>query len=364
MNTKEAVFFDEMDDNELIRLEQHLQAIYTNDVLPAYPTWHQLRTSRAFTAPDKQRITALRWIRPVPSNPKRIALIMALLALLVVLTAATVGGVILHLAQAEPGTQSLAQQGLFTAVSQSKTIDGFTLTIETAYADANRAILGIMIKQPDLSSYGYGGQWNIGQIKLTTLDGTDLPPTGLVMDSAASGGSPTGSLMSFDSENILGNPHSLQLRAAINYMCYQFNDSECSPKALAISKQLNWTFHFSVPFHSGRIAQIHQTATADGKALTLERVVVTPSETRAYISGLRYEDLVYSHSVLTVGEKTYDASAAEAVGGVSDDGAGLTTTRLYIDFAYPLFAKHGTWNLSIKAFPKESGSWTFQFRVP
>jgi hypothetical protein len=71
------------------------------------------------------------------------------------------------------------------------------------------------------------------------------------------------------------------------------------------------------------MAQIHQTATADGKALTLERVVVTPSETLAYISGLRYEDPVYSHSVLTVRGKIYDAYAAEAVGGVSDDGAGL-----------------------------------------
>lgn len=368
MNTKEVVFSPEMADPELAQLEQHLQAIYTNDVFPAYPTWHQLRAGRALAASSKRRVTALRWIRPVSSSPRRFSLIMASVVLLVVLTAATTAGILWSLAQGEPGTQSLAQQGLFTAVSQSKTIDGFTITIETAYVDANRAILGITIKQPDLSGYGKGGQWNFGQIKLTTSNGIDLPATGLVMDSAAGGGSPTGSLMSFDAENILGNPHSLQLRANINYMCYQYNDSACSQKALAVSKQLNWAFQFSVPFHAGRIAQIHQSMTVNGKTVTLERVVVTPSETRAYISGLRYEDLVNGHSSLTIGEKTYDTYAAEPVGGLSDDGTGLTTTRLYLDFTYPLFAKHGTWNLSIgmgiTGAGKAPGPWTFQFQVP
>ena len=95
----------------------------------------------------------------------------------------------MHLAQGEAGTQSLTQQGLFTSVAQSKTIDGFTITVATAYADANRAILGITIKQPDLSEYGNGGKWDFGQIKLITSDGSELPPTGLIPQLSASAGS-------------------------------------------------------------------------------------------------------------------------------------------------------------------------------
>jgi hypothetical protein len=44
-----------------------------------------------------------------------------------------------------------------------------------------------------------------------------------------------------------------------------------------------FTFDFSVPFTPGRVADMNQTVEAAGVAMRLQRVVVTPSETRAIL---------------------------------------------------------------------------------
>jgi Domain of unknown function (DUF4179) len=178
MSTTQSSDFANHPDPELEELEGHLQAIYTDRPIPEYPSWSQLRAEHASVVADKRWVPILRWIRLRPFQSYRFAPLLAMTAVLLVVTAAAYGGTSLilnRLAQDEPGTKSLTQQGLFTMINQSKTIDGFTMTLEEAYADANRAVLGIVVKKPDVTSLGQGGIWVFGQMNLRATSGVILP---------------------------------------------------------------------------------------------------------------------------------------------------------------------------------------------
>jgi len=43
--------------------------------------------------------------------------------------------------------------------------------------------------------------------------------------------------------------------------------NNCSQKASHIAKDVSWTFDFSVPFHQGRVINVHQSATDHGVVL-------------------------------------------------------------------------------------------------
>jgi hypothetical protein len=110
--------------------------------------------------------------------------------------------------------------------------------------------------------------------------------------------------------------------------------------------------------------------------MTLERVVVTPSETCAYITGLSYgyTDDRFSFSSLTIPGKTYAENDTLPLGGWTDQGFSQGT-EWYVSFFEPLFDQHGTWTLSVKVWESGTGGackcegtlkglWTFQFVVP
>jgi hypothetical protein len=376
MSTSKPSDFADHTDPELEEFEGHLLAIYTARTIPEYPTWSQLRAEHAAVAADKRWAPILRWVRPRPFRSHRFAPLPALLALLLVATAAAYGGrslILNQLAQGEPGTKSLTQQALFTPIHQSKTIDGFTASLEEAYADANRAVLGIVVKKPDLTSWGQGGSWTFRQMNLKTTSGVILPAGYFFLNDEAfnQGESPTETFASFDAETIQGTPGTLHLQVDITYGCSGTSTSPCSEKALSVSQDLNWSFQFDVPFHPGRVANLHQAITHAGTTMTLERVVVTPSESRAYLTGLSYTD--DSFSTLTIAGKTYVVGDVLPVGGFA---VGVPqSTEVYVSFYVPLFDQHGTWTLSVKIWvPGVGGAcqcegtlkglWSFQFVVP
>lgn len=381
MRTNKSAGFADHTDPELAQLEEGLRTIYTARTRPDYPTWSQLQAKHAASEGGNQRETVLRWVRPLPVRSRRWAPILAALALLLVLTAGAYAGarlILNQLAQSEPATHNLVTHGQFTALNQSTTIDGFTMTLEEAYADANRAILGIVVTKPNLAPLGTGGVWSFEQMRLQTANGV-LLPAGFFMlndDTVKLGGSPSATFMSFDAENIQGAPSTLHLQAKITYRCFQTDSSSCSEKALSVANDLNWSFQFDVPFHPGRVASLQQSVTRAGATMTLERVVVTPSETRAYITGLSYgyTDGRSFFSRLALAGKTYTANNAVPVGGWTDQGFSQGT-EWSVSFYEPLFAQHGAWTLSVQVWERgtggackcegtPAGTWTFQFVVP
>ena len=109
---------------------------------------------------------------------------------------------------------------------------------------------------------------------------------------------------------------------------------------------------------------------SNGKTLTLERVVITPSETRFYLHGISYFDFTAmqphmsgsSVTTLTIGDLTYTLGGPTAIGDPTDvrNPHKLDTS---ISALEPLAnSKHGTWTLHIPDTTKGPG-WIFQFSL-
>lgn len=180
----------------------------------------------------------------------------------------------------------ISQANLWQPIDQSQTIDGFTVTVRRAYADANRVIIAYTIEMPP--EYG-PFDITAREMRLTTADGTELPwpqyGVGYVF-----GDSNIGSMYSFDAAAIQGAPAELTLHLTMRDVMAVRKDTPLPEPGTTMVDRLPhitipgpFEFDFTVPFIAGRVAELNQTVTANGVPLTLERVVVTPSETRTIV---------------------------------------------------------------------------------
>ena len=371
MNTSDELF-----DPALEPYAKRLEKIYTGSVLPANLTWHDLRTRHAQASFPGRRVTALHWVGVLPMHrmPKRVALIMAALALVIIATGfayatGLFSPLLTHDLQSYAGTNSVLANKEFVRINQSKTIDGFTLTLEAAYADANNVVLGYSIKMP-AEFKNDGHWWAFGIDSLRTTSGLVLPGLSSVGVRAGT------NVISYDAGVIQGGPATLHLHTEITFGCDSSRDANgqvntCSQKASHISKDLSWAFDFSVPFHQGRVIYVHQSATDHGVTATLDRVVLTDSGTRVYLSGPPYgqHGQIYDSyfATLSIDHQSY---------GMYIDNQGSSPESFFIIFDDVLLSKHGWWVLdvqqSVMSFSSqgqpphmsEGGHWVIHFQVP
>lgn len=209
--------------------------------------------------------------------------------------------------------------------------------------------------------------------------------------------------MSFDSAGVTGNPKELQLRLeasgveaferigpkptvqplrrdppvdAILVAPTAVPDS--SVRTIRGSGPLE--FRLTVPFVPGRVAEVNRTVTAQGIPVTLEKVVVTPTETRAYLRFSPPADIPPEHwsPIASLSVAGWDSSEGERGmqgGGPSSDGA------YRYSFSSPLYDKRGEWTLTVKELvgidprrfepekgivpqTRVAGPWVFRFTVP
>jgi hypothetical protein len=210
------------------------------------------------------------------------------------------------------------QQLQYSDFHQSKSIDGYTLSLDKVYADANLVIVGYTATAP--TGQNPMLEFDMGNAKLSTEQGLNLPNAGGVETGPIAG--INGNVFVFDASPIHGTPTSLNLQLAIHY---------------GTKVQGSLTFDFSVPFHPGRIVNVNQSVTANGKTITLERIVISPSETRLYIQGLYYSPLTAFITELSVENHVFEPN-----GGY--DGPGTWK----IDFNNPLFEDQGVWTVTIR----------------
>jgi len=360
----------------LARYTQTLESLYTNTDVPPTLTWADVQTRRSLqsTARSERRVTASVWVRLSPFSTKRIAVIFAAVLLLIIMsgTVLAAGGfdaLLRSLARNEHGTSYLLTKDQFTSLNQTKRTGALTGTLEAAYADANRVLLGISIDHSKLPSAGTGGEWTLVPESLTTSDGINLPSLGMYYQVDSKD---MGSLMSYDASQIQGNPASLHIHAVFSYYCSDLNDGKCSPQARIHNgaNPFRLVYDFTIPFHPGRVVTVQQTVASNGKPLTLERIVIAPSETRIYLDGLSYFDITAMRShmsgnsdiTLTTGEQTYPHLGPTAIGDPTD-GRNPHKLDTYISVLEPLAnGKHGTWTLHIPDTMKGPG-WIFRFSV-
>ncbi len=423
MDTKDRyadIFDEELDDSSEQQIEQ-IAALYRANEPPIQLSWtrFQLQMRQKNLVSQKQHRRTLNWVRPRAHTPRRMVLAMGLLIFLLLLSGfayATINlGVLGSIFNAEPASQQLLQDKQFTTLQQNRAVDGYKVTLDKAYADANRIILGFIVTDPLGIKQPSGHTifpYNLDAITLKTQQGQVLPLMGTqgAVDTSNPLAGKEGLAMAFNANDIQGNPARLSLNLTIGV--------ECDP---AICKH-TLAYSFALPFHAGRIIPLHQTVTANGHALTLEQVVVTPSETRLFIHWQKgdlqppafalpggppgpatYTDTIYdlqlsangqTYRICQVGEGAacrtgfgpgpYAANMSPSIIATGESFISpnlLNGDQQTIGFSLfqPLYNQHGTWTLTITKFgmpmnrngstapPSKDNSaepWIFTFNVP
>lgn len=264
----------------------------------------------------------------------------------------------------DAGTQQILNSGLATPLNLTETENGYTVVLQRAYADANRVVIGYTIRGPGGRALSDTQEASLrdslrdasGNV-LLPLGGGDFAPGGAALDN-------------FDASGIPDNTKSLALDLTIPQPTVLASGNPgTSPPVTGSS----FSFHFTVPFRGGRVATPNQTVTAGGTPVTLERVVISPTEARMYLQGLGGTGV---YPDLTVGG--WD-SAKVSLPGWQPTEAGWINWDVWMmpdgttvaDFPAALMDKHGEWTLSIKAGPATAdgrqvtgGPWVFHFVVP
>ena len=283
----------------------------------------------------------------------------------------------------DPAGAGVVGGNLARPLDLMQTVDGVTITLERAYADANRVVLAYSLQAAD--PRGTTGGWDaLAHMALSDTAGRAYPMLRGQEDRRQPLGPPTQplvALVSFDASALPPDAGTVTFHLSISHVgAYRPGmpaEKRPIPDPLLVQVPGPWAFTFALPVAPARIAQVQKTATAGGVGLTLERVVATPSETRVYLrlpsrpgeaidarrDALR---LVVGGTVWRAGEDPdhldYGRRTAEGLyaysfpGSLDDRGGGWTLTvqalRSGVD------GKGGVWDWH------QSGPWVFRFAVP
>ncbi len=357
----------EPSDAETQAVIEQLDAVYTTPAPPPHLTLAaalELRAGAAQgerSARQKPRVRLVRWVlapRPLAQRLAGVAIAMLLALVLTVGSSYAVGTILDRVLHFEPGTEQIELKNLYQNINQSQTMQGFTLTVAQGYADSNRVIVTFTVEKPAGHTYNHASPLGAA---LTTRDGLALP--GYSGNGYGNRAGDDAYASFFDAAGISGNPQALHLHLAVQGLdVAQQDGNDSTLRQFQIAEP--GSFDFSLTFHPGRIANVHQTVTVGGTAVTLERVVVTLSETRIYLHGIDVEGLV---SMLSVDGWDSEHGHVGPIGSFASGGQAV------VFFSASLFDKHGEWTLTVQtaggsanvsAPSAGNGSWTFHFVVP
>lgn len=342
--------------------------------------------------------------RPRLRPATRLGWAVLVLGLFLTLGAAAyaVGPVIGRLLQFSSGWQHVAEARLAQEVHLSQTIGDWTVTLERVYADANQILIAYTVSGPpgqnlseratltDRQGRRFPEMAGAGVTGASELLGVRLPPGQGAFISA------------FDASAVQGQPAKLDLHLEIALgMLVPVSDAQpalplspgpvaawsmtertveppTSTVVIAPAVQLReepltgpFTFDFSVPFIPGRVALVQESARVAGVTVKLERVVVTPAETRAILC---FEP--------PTGESEHWVPVATLEVGDGREANSNTISTVSREagcyrysFIAPLADWHGEWKLMVTELvgmdpsrPGEQtriqGPWTFTFHVP
>jgi hypothetical protein len=355
---------------------------------------HETNREATETHGARRRLSLRRLIPQVLVPATRLGWASLILALLLILSAAAyaLAPAVGQLFQQEPGLQHVEQANLVQELDLSQTVNDVTVTLEQAYADANRIVVGYTIKDPD------GQRYDVHHLTLTDAAGAVFPGTiglGVTGRSDIFGIQlPPGEgsyVNCFDAAVVEGTPAELDLRLVVEVRERVLPtdmpgtspapagspaeppepmvvELEPMPQGAIVG---TFTFDFSMPFIPGRVTEVNQTVEAAGVAVRLERVVVTSSETRAYLCfdapgevETRWTPIALLKAPGDEKSQNYFAYSVNAASPVYACG-----------FLAPLYDRRGEWTLTVTELvgtelvpPHEdvrlAGPWVFRFRVP
>jgi hypothetical protein len=195
--------------------------------------------------------------------------------------------VVQRLWQQFKGLKATEEAGLVRGLDLNHSKDGYTVTLERAYADANQIVVAYSVEGPpeprafanatlvDSNGTTLRGVMGTGVTGSSDILGVSLPPGAGVQTEA------------FDASIVEGSPTALSLRLIVELvgLAERVTDSRPMVESVIAPKRLvePFVFDFTVPFVQGKVVNVQQTVETEGVSITLERVTVTPSETTALV---------------------------------------------------------------------------------
>jgi hypothetical protein len=265
------------------------------------------------------------------------------------------------------GMTDVVEGGLVHAVNQSQTIDGVTVTVHSAYADARRLMFGIGV-------LGGKDAHHFIQVESSIINGTK-----------ARGLHITGQDSSF---NLFDDEENANQEERFSYEVRLVEDvspevaeltrirSGGDPTMINVQLEL-WVedaqsdtrstlagpfrFSFDMPIQPAHRLELHQTSRDAGVAATLEDVIITPSLMQTRICFDPDDSDNRWNAEITAARP--DGLRIQSQAGVQLN-AGCIISILYGVEIDP----SGAWTLTIDELKSETktidGSWTFEFEVP
>mgnify|MGYP005853129181 FL=1 len=328
--------------------------------------------------------------RPHLRPATRLGWALLVLGLFLTLGAAAyaVGPVIGRLLQFSSGWQHVEEARLAQEVHLSQTLGDWTVTLERVYADANQILIAYTVSGPpgqdlneratltDRQGRRFPEMAGAGVIGASELLGVRLPPGQGAFVSA------------FDASAVRGQPAKLNLHLEIALRrLVPAGDAPSMPlptapptSTVVIAPAMQYqeeplagpfTFDFSVPFIPGRVALVQESVRVAGVTVRLDRVVVTPSETRAILCF----DPPQGKSEHWVPVATLQAGDSHDANSDTISTVSREAGCYRYSFMAPLADWHGEWKLTVTELvgmdpsrPGEQtriqGPWAFTFHVP
>lgn len=274
----------------------------------------------------------------------------------------------------------LDEVGLVQHIAAAQTVNGFTLTVWRAYADANRIAIGYTLAAPDphttlryLNEYlgpdaivltdSTGRRHNPLSSKRNTGTGCPVHPCALPLAAAVA---------LYDTAPLATGTTAETFRLTIP----AFEVGAAAPGSPPAAREGGtagartgervpgpWSIALTLPVVPARIAEVRQTVLADGVPLTLEQVVVTPLEVRLYVRGVSAPNgratAPVPIPVVSGGDSTFVPPPPVDRIWTSPDGLTVYQMPAALD------GWHGEWILTFQSGSQHDGhSWIFRFVVP
>jgi hypothetical protein len=255
----------------------------------------------------------------------------------------------------------VGQAGLGEDLALSQVVDGVTVTLERAYADASRIAIGLAVRGSHVLGY------DLAHVALSdTLDRTFPLSMGMGVKGQSDVlelGFPSGAgahVLSFDASMVRDAPSTLDLHLVV--------EVARSPMPLSQHVIGPFIFDFSLPFNPGKAVTVQQRVTAASVDIELRQVVATPSETQVLLClGAPSEMGTGWGAVSTLRTETGQADGVWVRG--AEEGCALH------GFLPPLYDQPGEWTLTVTELvmhdraqmgepTRIAGPWVFYFHVP
>lgn len=322
----------------------------------------------------------------------------------------------------DPGLRAADAAGFVQHLAQSRTIDGYTVTIRRAHADANRIAIAYTMTGPAGSPNGW--QLGAGPTTLTDAAGRTYHSRG---GYGNGGPSIDIAVLTFDAAPLLAGATEARLHLSLADILARHAPAESVPTSQAVATNAQgqavavkvasatpdtrsiagpWSFDLTVPVAPSRTIEVNQAVTArpavryfnqdtpvaapaggqpapaEDVRIEVQRVVIAPSETRVYLRFTPPPDLPGYAWAPVVHVGAADGSWDSRRGPAGASWIWLDGGAYVYAFDSPFSDHRGDWVLTVDELtsitqdpqhydPSKSnqqirlaGPWVFSFMVP